>query len=272
LRHLETREGQTRSDLIFPEKAHDVGPVELVCRLGARQYAFEHTRIEPFAGHIQLGAEAERHFDPLADLLAGKLPADDKFELHVPVGVLLGKHDREVRPIQEALVTWISSVAPTLPIAAFGRYALPNLKVTPPGVPFAVSLHRWKREEFPFPFIVKHAADFDIEAARRERLKTAYQKKLGKLLRWKQAGARAILILEEDDNQSTNHFRVAEALRSIEALVTDRPDEIYLFSTAESRWFAVRLRIGDILMENMELEERYWEAGPEGLEDITGNG
>jgi hypothetical protein len=78
----------------------------------------------------------------------------------------------------------------------------------------------------------------------------------------KEAGARAILILEEDDIQSTNHF---------EASVSERPDEVYLFSTAASRWFAVRLRIGGTLMEDMELEERYWETGPDRL-NVTGSG
>jgi hypothetical protein len=65
LRDIEARERAVRRDLIFPEKTHDVGPVELVCTVGARRFAFEHTRIEPFAGHIQLEAEAERHFKPI---------------------------------------------------------------------------------------------------------------------------------------------------------------------------------------------------------------
>jgi hypothetical protein len=65
LRHIEAREGGARRDVIFPEKTHDIGPVELVCTVGMRRFAFEHTRIEPFAGHIQLEAEAARHFTPI---------------------------------------------------------------------------------------------------------------------------------------------------------------------------------------------------------------
>ena len=62
LRHIEAREGATRRDLIFPERADSVGPVELVCPIGAQRFALEHTRIEPFAGHIQLEAEGEAQF------------------------------------------------------------------------------------------------------------------------------------------------------------------------------------------------------------------
>ena len=61
---------------------------------------------------------------------------------------------------------WILATAPGLPTARPGRYVLPIQKITPPGVPFAVSLHRWPRENFPFPFIVRHLVEGDVEAAR----------------------------------------------------------------------------------------------------------
>jgi hypothetical protein len=271
LRDIETREHATRLDLIFPEKTHHVGPVELICTLGNRRFAFEHTRIEPFPGHIQLEAEAERHFQPLTDALVGKLPVDDRFELHVPAGVLLGKNDREVRPIQEALVRWILETGPSLPIARFGRYVLPIQKVTPPGVPFAVALHRWKREGFPFPFNTVHlVGSDDLEATRMKRIEEAYTRKLAKLLKWKESGARTILILEENDIRLTNHFLVGDALFEIEKTIADRPDEVYLVSTAASRWFVIRLRIGNTTFYDMPVDERYWETGPTLLDNITG--
>jgi hypothetical protein len=271
LGNIEAREGEKRRDLIFPEKTHHVGPVELVCTIGEQRFAFEHTRIEPFAGHIQLEAEAERHFQPITDMLAGKLPVEDRFELNVPAGVLLGRNDREVRPIQEALVKWVVATAPSLPIARLGRYVLPAQKVTPPEVPFAVSLHRWKREGFPFPFSIVHLVDSNIEDARFTRIQEAYSKKLTKLLKWKECGARAILILEEDDIQLTNHFRVGDALFQIETLHTNRPDEVYLISTSSSVWFVIRLRIGDESFYEMPIDDRYWEVSPASLVNLTGD-
>lgn len=270
LRHIEARDGHARSELAFPEKTHDVGPVEMVCAVGPRRYAFEHTRIEPFAGHIQLQAEAERHFQPLSDMVARKLPLDDRFELHIPFGVLLGKHDREVRPIQRALAEWIIATAPSLPVASFGRVVVPVQKMSVPGVPFAVSLHRWKREGFPLPFRVMHLVKSDMESERLARIKVAYDRKLGKLLNWRARGARTVLILEEDDNWHTNHFRVGDAVFDVEATMTDRPDEVYLLSTGASVRFAVRLRIDDMSFYDLPLEDRYWKTGPDMLENIIG--
>src|SRR5579883_2250393 len=211
LRYIEARDRFSRADLIFPEKANHVAPVELVCSLGPRRYALEHTRIEPFAGHIQLNVEGDRHVKPLEKMLAGKLPPDDRFELQIPFGVLLGKGDREVRPIQKALADWIVATAPKLPVARFGRVVLPVITFAVPGVPFTVRLHRWRREGFPVQFQVAHIVDSNLEHARRERIRTAYLKKVNKLLKWKEAGVRSVLILEENDIQVTNHFVVGDA-------------------------------------------------------------
>ena len=65
IRVLEAREGQSRRDIRSPEKDGDPAPIELTCRIGDRLFAFEHTGIEPFAGHIKFEAEAKRHFDPI---------------------------------------------------------------------------------------------------------------------------------------------------------------------------------------------------------------
>jgi hypothetical protein len=172
--------------------------------------------VEPFAGHIQLEAEAERHFWPIPERVASQLPADSRFELEVPAGAMHGLNDRAARPIQDALVQWILATAPGLPTTRPGRYVLPIQKITPPGVPFAVSLHRWPRDGFPFPFIVRHLVEGDVEAARLPRIRDAYDRKTAKLLQWKTSGARTILLLEEDDIFLTNHFNVADTLFQIE--------------------------------------------------------
>jgi len=261
----------TRHDLVFPEKTHSVGPVELVCTVSTQLLAFEHTRIEPFAGHIQLEAEASRHFQPIVERVANQLPLDSRFELNVPAGAMLGLNDRATRPIQAALVDWILSTAPGLPTARPGRYILPIQKITPPGVPFAVSLHRWPRDGFPYPFTIQHLKAGDIEVGRRERIQIAYDRKVPKLMQWKKAGARTILILEEDDIFFTNHLNVADAVAAVEASRTDRPDEIYLLSIFTSMWLIIRLRIDDKTLHDMPDDGRFWEAQPSMLVNITGH-
>lgn len=63
---------------------------------------------------------------------------------------------------------------------------------------------------------------------------------------------------------------MADALGEIESTAAERPDEVYLFSTAASRWFVVQLRIGDAIMYDMAVDERYWKTGPDQLDNITG--
>jgi hypothetical protein len=269
LREIEARVGAARRDLIFPEKMRSVGPVELVCTVGTQFFAFEHTRIEPFAGHIQLEAEAKRHFQPITERVASQLPVESRFELQMPAGAMLGLSDQTARPIQHALVAWILATAPELPTTRPGRYILPIRKIKPPGVPFAVSLHRWPRDGFPFPFAIQHVAAGDVEAGRRERIRAAYDKKVPKLLRWKASGARAILILEEDDIFLTNHFNVADALARVEESRADRPDEIYLLSVFTSMWLITRLRLGDKTVYDMPVDDRFWEVQPSTLVNVT---
>lgn len=271
LRDIEARAGATRRDLIFPEKTHSVGPVELVCTVGTQRFAFEHTRIEPFAGHIQLEAEAKRHFEPITTRVAAQLPAESRFELEIPVGAMLGLNDRAARPIQDALVHWILATAPGLPAAFPGRRIMPIQKVTPTGVPFAVTLDRWPREDFPFPFVIRHRVEGDVESGRFQRLENAYQKKIKKLQPWKADGAKAILILEEDDIFLTNHFNVADALAKVEASRAGRPDEVYLLSVFSSMWLIARLRIGDQTLYDLPIDDRFWEVQPSRLIDVTGN-
>jgi hypothetical protein len=147
---------------------------------------------------------------------------------------------------------------------------LPIQKVTPPGVPFPVTLHRWPQEEFPIPFVIQHIVEDDVETRRLSRISEAYDKKLPKLLQWKKAGVRTVLILEEDDIFLTNHFSVADTLFQIEQGIVDRPDEIYLLSVLTSLWFVTRLRVGDVTLYDMPVDDRFWETHPDSLVGITG--
>lgn len=86
----------------------------------------------------------------------------------------------------------------------------------------------------------------DHEAERVRRVREACQRKYPKLARWKRdRGARTVLVLEENDIQLTNQQVVADALLEVEKTMPDRPDEVYLVSTAiETPWWTFALRVG----------------------------
>ena len=246
IRVLETREGQRRHDVRSPEKDGDPAPIELTCRIGERLFAFEHTGIEPFAGHVKFEAEAPRHLDPIREMLADKLPPNDVFELHMPAMAMQGKRKREIEQIQTDLARWIEVTAPTVKAVPYASYDRSVQTVMPPGVPFGVSLHRFlPAAPVPGHFQIKHLVTGNLEEAREDRLREACAKKFPKLEAWRQnRGARTVLILEDNDLQLTNAQRVFDVLTQVEASVAGKPDEIHLVSTMiDNPWYVHAMRI-----------------------------
>jgi hypothetical protein len=269
--HIEVRTRSTRQDLQSPERQLDPAPVELKCMLGGRLFAFEHTGIEPFEGHVQLQAEAPRHFRPIVERLAGVVPQTEDYELWIPAGATAGLNDRDLLPIKTALVNWIREIAPTLPIAPLGGYLTPIQKVSLPGVPFEVSLHRHVKLGRAGRFSISHLVDGkDKEAARQQRIQRACEKKFGKLAAWKNSrGARTVLILEDNDIQLTNAVLVANAVLAAERVVSNKPDEIYLVTTCCDPWWCWCIRIDDrTFFDFDDPDERAWEIAPATLEDL----
>jgi hypothetical protein len=182
IRVLEAREGKSRRDVRSPEKDGDPAPTELTCWIGDRLFAFEHTDIEPFAGHVKFAAEAARHFDPIRNMLAGKLPPNDVFEVHMPAMAMQGKRKHEVEQIQTALAQWSEAAAPTVKSVPYASYPKSVLKVRPAGVPFDVSLHRFlPAAPVPGHFQIRHEVSGNLEEAREDRLREACAKKFPKL-------------------------------------------------------------------------------------------
>src|SRR5262249_18251929 len=85
LYRLEKRDGIFRFDVTSPDREGHRFPVDLKCKVGDRLYAIEHTGIEPFENHIEGDVRAGQFFNPVKTALAGQLPLDSDFELHVPV-------------------------------------------------------------------------------------------------------------------------------------------------------------------------------------------
>lgn len=273
VRRLEAREEALRRNMRWPERERHPAPVEFACEIGGTLFAIEHTGIEPFAGHMQLEAEAPFRFKPIEAMVAGRLPATEHFELHIPLKVTQALKGAALRSVHETLAAWIIATAPALPIARYGRYVTPIRTVALPGVPFAVSLHRTTTEGFPARFTIRHLVDGDHETERVERVREACQRKFPKLAAWKRDhGARTVLVLEENDIQLTNPQVVADALLEVEATMPDRPDEVYLVSSAVNNpWWSFALRIDQRnYYEFSRAFECMEEVDPSTLTDLTG--
>jgi hypothetical protein len=117
--------------------------------------------------------------------------------------------------------------------------------------------------------MVKYFVSGDLEQARTARLQKACEAKFPKLAKWKRdAGARTVLVLEENDISLTNHQRVADALGPAEATMADTPDEIFLVSThiANTWWVTCLRRAGKSYYDD---GERFHEVDPATLNRLT---
>ncbi len=242
---LEMRERVKRRDVQVRDIGNNTPPdarVEMTFRLGNQLYAIEHTGIEPFDGFMQHQNRAPALFEPIqaavAAALRAMIGAGDVIELQMPIDAFDGRKLPEVRAIHAALIPWVSATAPTLSSNRYAEYRH-MLKAQPPGVPFQVTLVRFKGE-LPPPgfFMLKHVTRASGQP-REPRIQRACNDKFPKLATWKRSdNARTILVLEDNDVQLTNQSIVADAFLPIARGRADAPDETYMVSTCTSPWYA----------------------------------
>jgi hypothetical protein len=271
LRRIEIRERAVRTKCNWPERHNHAAPVEIVCDIGNRQFAFEHTGVEPFEGFVRLQNDALSHFRPLEDRIAPSIPQSEYCELHMPLKATEGLRGKELAKVQNALAVYVLATVPTLPIAREGRYAEVIHRVQPPGVLFEITLHKWPRSWHAARFAIVQTMSGDKEAMRRARIERACKKKYPKLAAWQAKGARTIMVLEDNDIQVSNESLVADALLSAERNSNvNLPDEVYLVTTYNDLWHGHIIRIDNKTYFDFAYEDqskRYWETDPATLID-----
>jgi hypothetical protein len=256
VRHLERRTNSARSNLRWPEEERHPSPVEIVFTLGAQLYALEHTGIEPFKGHMRMDAEASRHYNPIVDALNTTLDHAAVFELNMPANAFEGRDMREIRRIQDALIAWVKTTAPSLPKRHYADYRGYTGPITVSGIPFPVSLFRFEPALAPgHHFHIKHVVS-NVEELRTDRIRQAVDRKFPKLADWKRTcSARTILVLEDNDIQLTNQVIVAETFIPLARARPDRPDETYVVASCADPWHACPVLIDD--RTYFELADQY---------------
>src|SRR5262249_37346938 len=127
----------------WPEAEPHSLPIEVAFKLGDQRYAVEQNGIEPFAGLVQMEAQAAQLFDPIKAALNGTLDTTDLFKLYMPLNAFRGRTSSEVATIQQALIDWVKVTAPTSPKRPYPYYKGNGTgPVDVAGVPFRVALMR----------------------------------------------------------------------------------------------------------------------------------
>ena len=121
VRLLEAQTGDARTDIRHPEKDGVGPPVDLRLRLGAQEYAIEHTRIEPFENQIKTGLVFKQINDCIEERLSDTLPGPAYYELHVPTDVRLPEKKEKRNQALNNFVEWIRKNAQYLHQKNSGR-------------------------------------------------------------------------------------------------------------------------------------------------------
>jgi hypothetical protein len=246
IRHLEAREGHPRVDVCVRDQGMDIAGVdarvEMTFRIGDRLYALEHTGIEPFEGFVEMNNEADRLFEPLRQSLMGLFDPACTYDLTIQLHALRGRKMNDVKKRHDALRQWVLDTAPTIPKRPYGDLRHGQVDGTVMDMP--VTLRRWDSMGFPGQFMIHHSVQ-KIEESRASRIERACGKKLPKLDVWRRnANARTVLVLEENDIQATNVQLVCDSYLAAIEVRTDVPDETWLVSTAHDPWCAHPLLVG----------------------------
>lgn len=183
--------------------------------------------------------EAARLFEPLRESLIGALDSSSTFELTIKLHALRGRKMKDVERCHDALRRWVLDTAPTIPKRPYGDMRSDGIVM---GMP--VTLWRWDSMGFPGNFVIRHLVP-GIEESRAMRIGRACDKKLPKLEVWRRdAKARTIFVLEENDIQMTNVPLVCDAYLDTLKSRSDIPDETWLVSTAVDPWYVHPLLVG----------------------------
>ena len=248
VRYIEQHTGETRAAIRRPETDRIGPPVDFRLRLGAQEYAIEHTQIEAIPNLIGSDQRYMQIIKPVINEVSGMLPGPAVYALHFPIDTHLGVKLPDLDRIRLDLIAWIQTKAQCLYERNRDRLeqerppprSLDSIEAKPPSFPYPVRLSIGVAHSISKRGALRCArfapGDEEMEARRADRLWEALRRKCPKLRRCKKDGARTVLVLESDDIALTNHVLVGECLAALLPECPDLPDEIYLVETEVSSW------------------------------------
>lgn len=247
VRHIELCTDEKRSGIRHPERDGDGPPVDLRLKVGKRDYAIEHTLLQPRENRIKDSAAFKRINEFIRKEIREPLPGPVFYELDIPIRVSLPRGKKNRDRAFNNLVEWIRSTAKRLHER---RREIPpsflvnnSIKELPDGFEDAFELSRWPdwapKRQTPGSLGMRFSAPEDIEYPLRSALKKAFAKKFPKLHQCKAQGARTVLVLEAIALPIGHYQIIGKHLPALLEKRSDPPDEIYLVEprTYETTWW-----------------------------------
>jgi hypothetical protein len=278
VRSLEALAGTRRSNPHSPEDEGLGPPVEYVFDLGQQTYAVEHTIVEAFEGQINSNVHFERFVTPITDAFDGRLPKPGLYHVSFAIHPTMGMKPKAVAAAQTELITWIQAAAIELheefPRAEpkerniRGRRNSRSTSVGGVNVLLSREVGWFVPEHAQGRLLPSRIAPKDYESLRPQRLNSAMAR-LPKLQKWKDEGARSVLVLENRDIALSNHVVILEAAEKALTDRSDVPDEIWLVETIiKNKWTVICLMRGSVALPDDEAAVRYYEYDPSSLDAV----
>ena len=236
VRHVELCTDAKRSGVRHPEKDGDGPPVDLRLKVGERDYAIEHTLLQPRENRIKDSAAFRKINEFIRREIREPLPGAVYYELHVATNVILPKGTKNRNGAFTNLVEWIRSTAQRLHER---RWAYPpslvvnnTIKEAPDGFDDEFELLRWPdsapAKRTPGSLGMRFMASENVEQSLITTLSKAFAKKFPKLHRCKAQGARTVLVLEGIDLPIGHYQIIGKHLPALLDRHSGQPDEICL--------------------------------------------
>ncbi|KPH05971.1 hypothetical protein CO657_16395 [Rhizobium acidisoli] len=271
IRILEQKTAQRRSAITRPEKDYSVHPdrrVEVRFNLGDCRYAIEHTLIEPFTDFLKIGDRFTKFAGEILDTLKGTMPGPGIYQLSFPINPTAEHKGAALAALRQPIIDWVRRAAEELfqecpEVQSRDRrpHGYNGKRQTEIGGLHLIlvrSLHWSRSSKYDGFFDIARRIDDNLEAEREARIKTAFTKKLPKLLAWGDEGDVTVLVLEYSDIALTHHVLVAEAIERLIDQGVAMPDQVFIADTTLPRPWDFHQPIIDgaftIEMERMEAE------------------
>ena len=219
MRRFEALTGVTRKDVRHLEYDGRGPPVDLRLKVGTREYAIEHTLLQPYRNRIKYGASFNTLNNFVRKRITDPLPGSVYYQLHVPIEISLPRKRKRREKALRNLVEWILSTAQQLHES---RHFIPwpspwptyigvnnSIEGVPDGFECKFELLRWPdgvlTQREPGALGMRFTTPDDFEYPLRSAFSESFDKKFPKLHECKAQGARTVLVLEGIDLPVWHH-------------------------------------------------------------------
>jgi hypothetical protein len=236
MKYLESTRNGTRHQIEFPECDASTSPdarIEVLFKIGALQFAMEHTLIEPFSNHRR-GSVLTRELETMLREKIGKSNYDF-MDLLLPHDWHANFTTRKLRQkFSQSIVYFLQN----LTVMEYKLLTNPDETWRLLGEISGMKIHvQFRTEDFDLGGLTLALLSNHTQSDRIERVGRAINTKIPKLKRYGVNNIQTVLIIENSDLQLTNWNSVERAVKESWNEYPKGIDNLFYISACHSTWY-----------------------------------